>query len=138
MIVDADVIERAAKTANRYSHSVRATEAAELAAAFQVGLEVEHDARDAALRELLLERRNDFGEITEDTFVTAVAQVGWHEVLEHFFIHVARLFAGLGEASYSGVGITIVFDVHPANAWLHDQILGEGFTGGVALADDIS
>ena len=89
MVVDADVVEHAAEAAEGDAHAVGAAEAAELAAAFDVRLQIEEDARDAALGELLFELRDEFGEVAEDEFVAAVAEVGGHEVLEHFFIDVA-------------------------------------------------
>ena len=76
VVVDADVIEHAAQAADGDAHSVGAAEAAELAAALQVRLQIENDARDAALLELLFELRNDFGEVAQDALVAAVAQVG--------------------------------------------------------------
>ena len=80
----------AAEAADRDPNSVGAAKAAELAAAFYVGLEFKDDARDAALGELLFELRNQVGEIAEDALVAAVAEMGGHEVLEHFFVDVAR------------------------------------------------
>ena len=53
VVLDADVVEHAAQAAEGDAHSVRPAEAAELAAAFEMRLQVENDARNAALGELL-------------------------------------------------------------------------------------
>ena len=95
VVVDADVVEDAAKAADRDAHSIGAAEATELAAAFDVGLELDDDARDAALGELLFEQRDYFREVAKDSLVATVAEVGWHEVLEHFLIDMAGLAPGL-------------------------------------------
>ena len=89
VVVDADVVEHAAQAAEGDAHAVGAAEAAELAAAFEVRLQVEEHAGDAALGELLFELRDHFGEVAEDAFVAAVAEVGRHEVLERVFVDVA-------------------------------------------------
>ena len=90
VVVDADVVEHAAEAADGDAHAVGPAEAAELAAAFEVRLQVENHAGDAALGELLFELRDDFGEVAEDALVAAVAQVGRHEVLELVFVDVLR------------------------------------------------
>ena len=89
VVVDADVIEHAAQAAHGDAHAVGAAEAAELAAAFQVRLQVEEHAGNAALGQLLLQLRDQLGEVAQDPLVAAVAQVGRHEVLEHVFVDVA-------------------------------------------------
>ena len=53
VVVDADVVEHAAQAAEGDAHAVGPAEAAELAAAFEMRLQVEDHARDAALGELL-------------------------------------------------------------------------------------
>ena len=130
VVVDADVVEHAAEAADRDAHSVGAAEAAELAAAFDVRLEVDDDAGDAALGELLFELRNHFGEVAKDALVAAVAEMGGDEVLEHFFVDVGD--------SADGFWVSVVFDVHPADAGFHREVLREDFVGGIALADDVA
>ena len=88
VVVDADEVEHSTEAAEGDAHAVWSAKAAELTAAFDVWLEVEDDARDAALGELLLELRNRFGEVAKDAFVAAGADVGGNEVLEHFLVDV--------------------------------------------------
>src|SRR4051812_8846299 len=138
VIVDADVVEHTAEAADRDAHSIGATESAELTAAFYVWLEFDDDARDAALGELLLERRDHFGEVAKDLFVAAVAEMRRGEGLEHLFVYVASFSAGLGAGSNRCRWITVVFDVHPADAGFHRDVLGKDFIGRVALAHNVA
>src|SRR4029079_3385899 len=81
MILDADVVEHSAQSAESDAHSIGAARAAELAAAFEMRLKIDDDAGDAAFLELLLELRDCLREVAKDTLVAAVAQVGRDEVL---------------------------------------------------------
>src|SRR5262245_61576974 len=88
VIADADVVEEAAEATEGNAHAVRTAETAELAATFHMRLQIDEDARYAALFELLLERGNVVLEIAEHQLVAAVSAVGRDKVLECFFIHV--------------------------------------------------
>ena len=62
--------------------------------------------------------------------MAAVAQVGRDEVLEGLFIDVPLPLDRLR--------VVIVFDVYPADARLHRQVLLEHFGRRVALRDDVA
>ena len=55
VVADADVVEHAAEAAQGDAHAVGAAEAAELAASFDVRLQVEEHAGNAALLQLLFD-----------------------------------------------------------------------------------
>src|SRR5688500_10790285 len=76
VIADADVIEYAAEAPQGDAHAIRPAEAAELAAAFDVRLQVEKNARHAPLFQLLLDRGDQLLEVAKDQLVAAVPHVG--------------------------------------------------------------
>jgi hypothetical protein len=49
VVLDTDKVEHAAQTPQGHAHSVGTAETAELAASFEVRLQVDHDARNATL-----------------------------------------------------------------------------------------
>ena len=96
VIVDADVVQHAAETAEGDAHAVRPAEAAELPAAFEVRLQVEEHAGDAAAGELALQRGQDLAEVAEDRLVARIAQVGGNEIGQLVFLDVAPFGCRLG------------------------------------------
>ena len=75
-------------SAEGHAHAVRAAEAAELSAAFQVRLQIEEHAGDAAAAEFPLHGRQDAAEVAENRLVAALADVGGHIVLQRLLVHV--------------------------------------------------
>lgn len=148
MIIDTGVIEDAAEAAEGDAHAVGAARATVLAAAFDVRLEIEKDAGNAAAMELLLDRWQNAGEIAENPLVNGVADVGGHEMGKFVFVDVLGVgfrgcgFQILGFSFYSfarrmqGRGF-VIFNVHPAQAGLHGFVLGEDFGGRKALNQEI-
>lgn len=63
VIAQANVVEHPAKASQRDAHAVGAAEPSELPAPFEVRFQVEDDARDAALGELLGKLRHNLGEV---------------------------------------------------------------------------
>src|SRR5262245_32583699 len=95
-----------------------------------MGLEVEDHAWDAALGELLFQLRDHFGEVAQNSLVTAVAQICGHEAFQLVLIDVAHVAAEMR--------VVVILDVYPADAGLHGQVLLEALLSGVSLADDVA
>lgn len=129
MVADAGVVEDSAERPQGDANAVGAAEAAELAAAFNVRLQVEKHAGDPAAFELLLQLGDEFAEVDEDPFVAAVALVGRDEVLERFFVDVGR--------ATDRLGVAVILDVHPAQARSHGEILLVNFGGRETLTGDV-
>src|SRR5207247_9174501 len=87
----AHLIEDAAEAAQGDAVAVRAAEAAELAAALDVRLQVEEEARDAALPQRLGEGRKVQLQVAEESAVVGAALVGGAEVRQCVLVHVPAL-----------------------------------------------
>ena len=79
-------------------------------------LEIQEHAGDATSLQSTFESLGIcIGKVAQDRFMTAVTNVGRHEVLECFLIHMPDALSRLGMA--------IVFDMQPAKPLLHGQVL---------------
>ena len=130
VIGDADEVEHAEQAAQGDAHAVGAAEAAELPAPFHVRLQFQKYAWNAAALEPLFQSRDRLAEVAEDCVVGAFANVGRHEILER------RLVEMLGALPLAGMAV--VFDVNPADAWLHRLIMLEHLARREALRDEIA
>ena len=86
MIADPHVIQHTAQTPQGNAHAIRTAEAAELAAAFHVRLQIEKHARHAPLLQLFFERGNQLFEVAQHQFMAAVAAIGWNKMLQRLLI----------------------------------------------------
>src|SRR6202034_2184644 len=117
VVTESNLVQNSAEGADGHSHSVRAAEAAELPASFEVRLGFEEEARRAEGLHPPLERGQIQLQIPQHVRITRVAAVGRHEVSQPFLVDDARPLEPRIDA--------IVLDVHPAEVGPHRLVLAE-------------
>src|SRR5690606_5689636 len=89
VVIDAGEVEHFAEASQGDAEPVRAAEAAELAATFDVRFHVAEHPGYAPFLQLLFQLGNRRGEVAHDPLVGAIAQVGRHEIFEGLFVDVS-------------------------------------------------